>query len=80
MGIDGAAAPAEGVIIVEDGGVGGGRGGEEERLVAAQLLGGVGEEVWERPPRCGMWSAGSVNYVGRGIIDKIKDICQKVNH
>ena len=22
----------------------------------------------------------SVNYVGRGIIDKIKDICQKVNH
>jgi len=60
--------------------VGGGRGGEEERLVAAPLLGGVEEEVWERPPRCGMWSAGSVNYVGRGIIDKIKDICQKVNH
>ena len=60
--------------------MGGGRGREEERCVAAPLLGGVEEEVWERPPRCGMWSAGSVNYVGRGIIDKIKDICQKVNH
>ena len=46
MGIDGAAAPAEGVIVVEDGGVGGGRGGGEERLVATPLLGGVGEEVW----------------------------------
>ena len=60
MGIDGAAAPVEGVIVVEDGGVGGGRGGGE-RLVAAPLLGGVGEEVWERPPRCGMCSVGSVN-------------------
>ena len=46
MGIDGAAAPVEGVIVVEDGGVDGGRGGGEERLVATPLLGGVGEEVW----------------------------------
>ena len=61
MGIDGAAAPAEGVLIVEDGGVGGGHGGEEKRLMAALLLRGVREEVWERPPRRGMRSVGSVN-------------------
>ena len=53
VGIDGAAALAEGAVVMEGGDVGDGRGGVG-RLMAAKLLGSVREGVWERPPRCGM--------------------------
>ena len=61
MGIGGAAAPAEDVVVVEGGDVGGGRGGRRGGLWLIMLLGRVGDGGWERPPRCGMWSVGSVN-------------------
>ena len=70
VGIDGAATPAEGVVVVEGSGVGGSRG---EGGVAAQLLGGVGEGIWERPPCCGMWDPnGPDTYMGVTLLKDAK--------
>ena len=71
VGVDGAAAPTEDVIVVEGGWVGGGRGGEEGRLVGAHASQARwGSEVGAAVPlwhvgRCVRLTAGTVLVAGR---------------
>ena len=49
--------------------------------MAAQLLGGIGEGVWEQPPRCGIWDPnGPDTYMGVALLKDGNDVAFAGGH